>query len=100
MVIDLILISQTWEMDAIGQQVATEIERTVPATIQSATRAEWIAAGQNSINADLVAYTARVNYDGERVCKINGVRRAIYRTYWNEETDEIELYIREEGGVL
>lgn len=100
MVIDLILVAESWTTDGIGQQVSTQTERTVPATIQSATRAEWIAAGQNSVNADLVAYTARVNYNGERICKLDGVKRAIYRTFWNEETDEIELYIREEGGVL
>lgn len=93
------LVSTTYQTDSIGQQKATETETTVPATIRSATRSEWVSAGQNNYRADLVAETPMINYSGERIAKVDGVRYAIYRVYRDEDTDMIELYLQEEGGV-
>lgn len=96
---DITLISTTYTTDSIGQELATEETFTVPATITSATRAEWVSAGQNNFRADLVARTPICNYSGERIAAIAGKRYAIYRTFLDEETDLIELYLQEEGGV-
>lgn len=96
----IILIKQTFSGDKIGQQKAEEEEREVFCTIKSVTRSEWRDAGQNGILAELVAVMPAVNYEGERVVALNGERKEIYRTYQPPESDEIELYIRNEVGTL
>lgn len=96
----IILIKQTFAGDKIGQQKAVEEEREVFCTIKSVTRSEWRDAGQNGILAELVAVMPAVNYEGERVVVLNGERKEIYRTYQPPESDEIELYIRNEVGTL
>lgn len=96
---DVTLIQTTYQTDSIGQQVATESRTTVPATVTSATRGEWVSAGQNNYRADLVVTTPLINYSGERIAEVDGRRYAIYRVYRDEDTDLIELYLQEEGGV-
>lgn len=96
---DVTLIQTTYQADSIGQQVATESRTTVPATVTSATRGEWVSAGQNNYRADLVATTPLVNYSGERIAEVGTKRYAIYRVYRDEDTDLIELYLQEEGGI-
>lgn len=101
--IDLILVSQTYEEDEIGQRIPVESERTVPALEDAITRNEWSAAGQNGIKAEKVVYTSSINYEGEEIAIIDGVRYIIYRTYngpsygrHNITEDEMELYLRKE----
>lgn len=93
------LIKTAYTADSIGQQVATETRTTVPATVTSATRNEWVSAGQNNYRADLVATTPLINYSGERIAEVDGVRYAVYRVFRDEDTDLVELYMQEEGGV-
>lgn len=101
--IDLTLISQTYDVDEIGQRIPVENQRTVPALEDAITRNEWLAAGQNGIKAEKVIYTSVINYEGEEIAIIDGVRYIIYRTYngpsygrHNITEDEIELYLRKE----
>ena len=96
---DVTLIGTTYTTDDIGQQIATPTRTTVPATVTSATRGEWVSAGQNNFRADLVATTPLVNYSGERIAEVGTRRYAIYRVYRDEDTDLIELYLQEEGGI-
>lgn len=99
----IILIKQIFETDPIGQQKAKkakEEEREVFCSIRSVTRNEWRNAGQNGISAELVAVMPLVNYEGERIVSLDGKRKEIYRTYHPPESDEIELYIRNEVGSL
>lgn len=96
----IILIKQIFSKDGIGQQKAAEEEREVFCTIKSVTRNEWRDAGQNCISAEMVAVMPAVNYEGERIVSLNGERKEIYRTYQPPESDEIELYIRNEVGAL
>lgn len=100
MIKDIYLIGETWSTDSIGQPISSPTRRQVLATIRSASRTEWVSAGQNSIRADIVAAIPIVDYNNERICEIDGRRRGIYRTYMVEESDEIELYIEEEAGRL
>ena len=99
----IILIKQIFSKDvkdAIGQQKAIEEEREVFCTIKSVTRNEWRDAGQNGISAEMVVVMPTVNYEGERTVSLNGERKEIYRTYRPPESDEIELYIRNEVGAF
>lgn len=97
----IILVGQTFKEDSIGQQVPDEETQTeVFCTIRSVTRNEWRDAGQNNIRAELVAVTPLINYSGERIAIVDGRRKAIYRTYMPPDSDEIELYMQDEGGAL
>lgn len=97
----IILVRQTFKEDPIGQQVPEEETQTeVFCTIRSVTRNEWRDAGQNNIRAELVAVTPLINYSGERIAIVDGRRKAIYRTYMPPDSDEIELYMQDEGGEL
>lgn len=92
------LISQTYTQDSIGQPVATERRRQVPAEIHSASRAEFSQAGQLGISAAYTAIVLSGNYNGEQVCLFDGDRYAIYRTYERED-EQIELYLQREVGA-
>lgn len=97
--IDLVLVSNNYDIDEIGQRIPVEKYRTIPAVEDSVSRNEWSAAGQNGIKAEKVVYTSKVNYEGEEIAIIDNVRYIIYRTYdgrRNSSEDEIELYLRKE----
>ncbi len=97
----IILIKQTVKSDKIGQQkVISEEKNEVFCTISSVTRSEWRDAGQNGIAAELKVVMPRVNYSEERIALVDGERKAIYRTYCPEDSDEIELYLKSEAGTL
>ena len=95
--IDLTLISQTYDVDEIGQRIPVEMQRTVPALEDAITRNEWLAAGQNGIKAEKVVLTSAINYENEKSAIIDNVRYAVYRSYIKPGAeDEIELYLRKE----
>lgn len=93
------LVNRVYTADSIGQHVPVETYRDVFCRIESISRSEWVSAGQNSINASIVAVTPAVNYAGERIAVINGQRKAVYRTYIPPDSDDIELYLQDESGV-
>ncbi len=86
---------QSYTTDAIGQRIPTATIRKVWARVQSVTRSEWFQGGQNGLRPALVVYTPRVNYRGENAVIIDEKRYSVYRTYYNDGTDEIELYLEE-----
>lgn len=94
------LVKEEYRGDSIGQQIPEEKKREVFCDVGSVTRAEWRAAGQNSIKASLMVKTASINYLGERVAIFHGERKEIYRTFHEESSDSIELYLRDEAGEL
>lgn len=96
----IFLVRQEFIHDKIGQQVAREVQTEVFCTIRSVTRTEWRNAGQNGIDAELVAIMPTVNYNGERIAIVEGKRKAVYRTYHPPESDEIEIYLQSEVGTL
>lgn len=97
----IILVSYESNEDSIGQDIKTDpVEREVLGEFHSITRTEWRAAGQNNVNADIMFKTKILNYNGETEAIVNGEKRAIYRTYTPPDSDDIELYLIYEGGVL
>lgn len=92
--------SETFTKDALLQEVATVKERPCVATIRSASRAEWAAAGHNNLRPSLVAITAAINYRGETTAAIGSKVFSIYRTYYDDKTDNIELYLEEKAGTV
>ena len=75
------LIAKTRQTDAYGRTVATETTRDVFAQIDSVSRAEFFAAGQNGLNPEYRFTVFSGEYTGEREADYNGVRYSIYRTY-------------------
>ena len=95
----IVLIQETYTQNSFSGQVPAETETSVWASIRSATRSEWEAAGQNGINPSIVIRTPRVNYNGEKTVEVGGQRYGIYRTYFPADSDEIELYCEEKVGT-
>ena len=97
---DLIqLIATDFTTNEYGVQVPTETAREVWARYRSATRAEFSDAGENGLRRELVVITPIVNYNGEELVAVNGIRYSVIRTYVLEPTDEIELHLERKVGV-
>lgn len=95
----IILIALTYSQDEIGQMVATEQRTPVWASIQSVSRLEWMQAGQQGLNPSLMVSTPIVNYSGEEQVEVGGKQYAVYRTYFNRNSDMVELYLTEKAGI-
>ena len=92
------LIEETYTKDSIGQEIATETRTDIWARITSVSRAEFYSGGQAGLRPDIVAETARINYSGEKIAEWNSKRYSIYRTYFREDSDSIELYLEPKTG--
>lgn len=97
MVDELILIKSVYSNGETGR-TREEIRRTVLVEMGSPTRAEWGSAGQSGFQSDLVARTPVENFDGEELAAYRGDLYSIYRTYLNDATGEIELYLSRKRG--
>lgn len=94
---DLIeLVSLTFTTDALKQRVPVEIQRSIWAHIQSVSKSEWFQGGQNGLQPSLVVDTNIANYQNEKTAIVHGKRYTIYRTYFSDQTDTIELYLEEQ----
>lgn len=92
------LIAVTYSRDSIGQEISTETRTDIFARINSVSRSEFYAGGQAGLRPEITAETPRINYNGEKLAELNGVRYSIYRTYFREDSDMIELYLEEKTG--
>lgn len=96
----LTLIAPALEQNAVGDYVSSGETRTdIWGTVSSVSRAEWYNAGREGMNPEIVFTTPLVNYCWEPEAEFHGVRYAIYRTYFVQDTDEIELYLERKAGV-
>lgn len=94
------LVAVKTEKNSIGEFVGSqEIKRDIFGTIGSVSRAEWYNAGHSGHNPEIVFTTPLVNYCGEPEAEFNGTRYAIYRTYFQQGEDDIELYLERKAGV-
>lgn len=90
-VCDLITVSP--EAAGVGTDPA-ETRRTVFCTLKSIGQQEAYMAFAQGLNPELKVVLAHdFEYEGERLCEINGVRYDILRTYITE-TDGIELTLQ------
>lgn len=92
------LIKETFSKDSIGQPIAAETSTEIYVHEGSVNRSEFYEAGQHGLSADLLLYTAAVNYSGEKLIRYNGEPYGIYRTYRDPDSDEIELYLERKAG--
>lgn len=90
------LVSLSFTTDALRQRVPVESRRSIWAHIQSVSKSEWFQGGQNGLHPSLVIDTDVVNYNGEKTVIIQGKRYTVYRTYFDDRSDTIELYLEEQ----
>lgn len=93
----LTLVSQTITVDAYGNESAKEAERTVLCEVDSISQAEFYAAANTDMNPEYRFTIFFGDYQGEEICKFNGQRYAIYRTY--RTGDNLELYAERKIGA-
>lgn len=82
-----------------GVPVTEEHPREVWATLSSVYREEFLEAGREGLNPEMVATTPLVNYCGETSAIVRGKRYGIYRTYIVPNSDMIELYLEGKAGA-
>lgn len=97
---DLItLVGETFAQNEIGEQIATETRTAVWAHLRSVSASEYFAGGKIGLQPDIVAITPVSNYNGEKIVEYNGKGYAVYRTYFPENSDDIELYLEVRTGL-
>jgi SPP1 family predicted phage head-tail adaptor len=90
----LTLISaDSWEIDNVGNQIAATSKREVWARLESVSRAEFAAGGEQNLKPELMAVVCQFDYEGEEEAEYNGKKYRIYRTYAPLDSDRIELYL-------
>lgn len=94
----LILVSQKYEPDALGQQIATEIKRQVFCDVSSVSASEWFAAAQEGLKPEYRCTMFAPDYQGEEIVELDGKRYGVYRTY-RGKNETIELYLERKAGV-
>lgn len=94
----LILLSTTYEQNKYGVDVPTNTEKEIFCDRRSISRSEFFNAGRNGLNPQYVFTVFKGEYNGETVCKYNGLTYAIYRVYETDD-DYIELYVERKGGT-
>lgn len=96
----LTLIAPTLAQNDIGDFVEqSEKRREVFGTVSSVSRAEWYNAGHAGMNPEIVFTTPLINYCWEKEAEFHGTRYSIYRTYFVQGSDEIELYLERKAGI-
>ena len=94
----LTLIAQTISTDQYGNEVATEVEKTVFCEVDSITQTEFYQAANTELNPEYKFTIFFGDYDGQPLVEYNGVRYAIYRTY--RADDNLELYVERKIGTI
>ena len=92
------LISETNTQDSYGVWRKSTSARTVYCQVGSITRSEFYEAGRNGLNPEFMLTMFYPDYEGERICELDGQQYAIYRTY-RARNDTIELYVIRKGGT-
>lgn len=96
--IDLIEIVQ--EKDEINQLVEkTRTTATVYADISSVSQTEFFSGGRIGLQPSIKAVLYDFEYKDEPIIKWNGKLYSVYRTFYVNGADRVELYCEERGGT-
>ena len=94
------LITITTEKDNLNQVVEKlRTSATVMAEIDSVTQSEFYEAGRLGLQPDFRATIYDFEYTDEPIVKWNGKLYSVYRTYYINGADRVELYCTERGGT-
>ena len=96
--IDLVAI--TTEKDAINQIVEkTRTTSTVFADVSSVSQAEFFSGGRIGLQPSLKVVIYDFEYNDEPIVRFNNKLYSVYRTFYVNGTDRVELYLEERGGT-
>lgn len=94
------LITVTTEKDDLNQIVEkTRTTASVFAEIGSVSQTEFFSGGRMGLNPSLKAVIYDFEYNDEPIVKYNGKLYSVYRVYYVNGTDKVELYLEEKGGT-
>lgn len=91
------LVTETYQKDDIGQRIPVQTLRKIFCSVESVTRAEWSAAGEQGIKPECVMTMFGPDYHGEKVVMLDDQLYGIYRTY-RGRNDTVELYLEWKVG--
>lgn len=96
--VDLVMV--TTEKDNLNQVVEkTRTTNTVFADISSVSQTEFFSGGRIGLQPSLKATIYDFEYNDEPIVKYNGKLYSVYRTYFVNGSDRLELYLEERGGT-
>lgn len=67
-------------------------------SVTSVDRQEFYSAGQRNLKPEIRVTIWSAEYDGQEIIEIDGERFGVYRTYRQNYSDEIELYVERKAG--
>lgn len=94
----VILVKETYTTDSLHQFIPLFSTTTVWADKQSITRSEWRAAGELGLQPQFTLKVQKINYHEEKIVEMDGKQYSVYRTYDDENSDQVELYCEEKAG--
>lgn len=97
------LIANTATQNVNGEFVAGGEARMVYGNVRSVSRAEFFAAGSEGLRPEYQITMFAPDYNGEKIARLeiggSAYQFAIYRTYFNERNETVELYLADRVGV-
>ena len=97
-VIDLIEI--VTEKGALNQSVErTRVTSIIFALVDSVSQTEFFSGGRMGLQPSLKAVVYDFEYNGETIVRVDGKLYSVYRTFYINGTDMVELYLEERGGT-
>lgn len=94
------LITVTTEKDDLNQIVEkTRTTANVYAEIGSVSQTEFFSGGRLGFRPSLKAVIYDFEYNSEPIVKYNGKLYSVYRVFYVNGTDKVELYLEEKGGT-
>lgn len=97
-VIDLVEIITT--KGALNQETEeTRVTASVIALVDSVTQTEFFNGGRLGLKPRLMATIYDFEYNDEPIVKVGSKLYSVYRTFYINGTDMVELYLEERGGT-
>lgn len=94
------LIEVTTEKDEINQIVEKlRTTSTVYADMSSVSQTEFFSGGRIGLQPQLKAVIYDFEYNNETIVEFNGKLYSVYRTFFVNGADRVELYLEERGGT-
>ena len=94
----IILITDVYSADSIGQMVSTASTSQVFCNVQSVSQSEWFQGGQNGLKPEYKVTMFAPDYSGQQEVEYKGIKYGIYRTYLRQD-ELLELYLERKTGV-
>ena len=92
---EIFLCREETTKDELLNQITVLQKRSLIAEICNVRQSEFFKARQSDLQADIMVKIFYLDYDDEKIVQIGEKLYDVYRTYFNEKTDEMELYLSE-----